>query len=135
MAGATPLLVTSAASVNIPLDLMWERIGCAASAVVLEALAVEIALKARLKQAGQNVPDEHDHSKLFPLLPQKERADIQSRYEGRRSKGLMADTVDEVFKVSGKTFVSWRYMYEQSDGVTARVGEMRCVFEALAETL
>ena len=131
----TQLVIAGKVVIGIPTHLMWDHLGYATSAVVLEALALEIALKARLKHAGQDVPDEHDHSKLFSQLPQNERTDIQSRYQGRRLNGLMADTIEDVFSESGKTLTNWRYVYERSEGVTARVGAMRYAFEALVDSL
>ena len=47
----------------------WSRRGVPISAVVLEALALELLLKVKLAQAGRPVPKSHDHSRLYADLP------------------------------------------------------------------
>ena len=49
-----------------------ETLGVLAGATILEALALELVLKARMLRAGVNPPRWHSHSDLFALLPAAE---------------------------------------------------------------
>jgi hypothetical protein len=71
---------------GIVLDSAWiDRVsGRIVSATVLEAVAVELALKARLTRAGVKPPNIHNHLKLFALLPQADRDEVEKEYQGRR---------------------------------------------------
>jgi hypothetical protein len=88
-------------------------LGRTAGAVVLEAVAIEIVLKARLRRAGisfANLRDKHDHSALFALVPDVEKREAEQRYQ---SAPAMRATLAEALSFSARVFTQWRYMYEQ----------------------
>jgi len=105
--------------------------GKAAGAVVLEALALEILLKARLLRAGIPVPRWHDHSALYGLLPDTERQEAEQRYQSAGWPPMRA-TLAEALSASANLFVEWRYMHEEIS-VEASLGEMQRAYAALAD--
>jgi HEPN domain-containing protein len=116
-------------------DLAWlDRImGATSGAVVLEALAVELALKARLYQAGIKVTKDHNHSLLFGKLPDTEKKAIEQQYVARRNNAAFRATLADVLSYSAETFQDWRYMHEKQGSVQASLGEMQRAFAALAD--
>jgi hypothetical protein len=118
-----------------PQIIIHQTVGRTAGAVVLEALAIEIALKARL--TGARVPfadllkkwERHDHAKLYALLPDNEKQEAEQRYQ---SHPAMRATLAEALTFSANVFVEWRYMHERTS-VEASLGEMQRAFKALAE--
>jgi hypothetical protein len=116
-----------------PPDL-HQVVGRAAGAVVLEALALEILLKARLLRAGIPVSrgrDGHDHSALYRLLPDPEKQAAEHRYQSAGWPPMRA-TLDEALSASANVFVEWRYMHEEIS-VEASLGEMQRAYAALAD--
>jgi hypothetical protein len=107
-------------------------VGRAAGAVVLEALALEIVLKARLLRAGITFPPAHDHSVLYGLLPDTEKQEAERRYQSAGWPPLRATTLAEALSASANVFVEWRYMHEHFS-VQASTGEMRRAYAALAD--
>jgi HEPN domain len=112
------------------LDRVTARI---VSATMLEALAVELALKARLISANIEPPREHDHLKLFEQLPSEIQEQAEREYQSRRHPA-MRKTLAEALAFSAKVFVDWRYAYEHPS-VVASGGEMFHAFAALTEGL
>jgi hypothetical protein len=115
-----------------------QNIGRVAGAVVLEALAIELVLKARLKRSEIDFQGplkgikRHDHAKLFALLPDIEKQQADQRYRSLRHPAIRA-TLAEALDFSAKVFTEWRYMHEQPSGVQASMGEMQRAFKALTE--
>jgi hypothetical protein len=112
-----------------------QLVGRAAGAVVLEALAVELVLKARLHRLGirwARLVDKHDHSALYALLPDNEQHEADQRYQSI-GQPAMHTTLAEALAFSAQAFKQWRYMHEQPSGVQASTGDMRRAFMALAE--
>jgi hypothetical protein len=114
-------------------------VGRAAGAVVLEALAVELVLKARLRRAGvlADKLKTHDHKKLYKKLlniKQQEADEADQRYQSLRLPAMRA-TLAEALAYSAQVFERWRYMHEeeQRSGVEASMGEMQRAFMALAD--
>jgi hypothetical protein len=108
----------------------WARSGIPISAVVLEALALELILKVRLDQASKPVPKSHDHAVLYADLPAAEKEEAARRYRNSRDPP-MPTTLAEVLTESAKAFEQWRYIHEQKQ-VGANPEDMRRAFEALA---
>lgn len=107
-----------------------------AGAVVLQALALELALKARLLRAGisfAELRDKHDHSALYALVPDVERHEAEARYQSTRHSA-MRPTLAEALSFSAHVFKEWRYMHEHLS-VECSTGEMQRAFKALAEGL
>ena len=117
-----------------PTTYLTEMIGGAAGAVVLEALAIELVLKVRLKLAGLGHQRGHNHSILFSALPQSEQRRAESVYQSIRHPA-MRSTLAEVLEFSAGTFEKWRYMHEEVGGVQASGGEMQKAFRALVAGL
>ncbi len=108
-------------------------VGRAAGAVVLEALALEIALKARLLRSGisfAGLRDKHDHSALYALVPNIEKQEAEQRYQSTRHPA-MRPTLAEALSFSAQVFKQWRYMHEHAS-VQTSMGEMQRAFVALA---
>src|SRR6516225_3741828 len=103
-----------------------------AGAVVLEALALELVLKARLLRAGTRTPKWHSHSDLFALLPAAEQHDSEQIYQTSRQAAMRA-TLAEALDSSTKAFERWRYHNEQPAGTS--IGEMQRAFNALIAPL
>jgi HEPN domain len=99
------------------------------SATILEALAVELALKASLIRAHVKPPDTHDHLKLLNKLPPDVRDQADKEYQSRRHPA-MRKTLTEALAFSAEVFVKWRYAYEHPS-VQASGGEMFHAFAAL----
>jgi hypothetical protein len=109
-------------------------IGERAGAVVLEALALELVLKAILQRAGisfARLQDKHDHSALFALVPDAEKQEAEQRYQSVRHPAMKAASLDQALSSSAQVFKQWRYMHEQNS-VQASMGEMQRAFTALA---
>lgn len=111
----------------------WSRRGVPISAVVLEALALELLLKVKLAQAGRPVPKSHDHSRLYADLPaaEREKAERQYQISGHQP---MPVTLAEVLTESAEAFERRRYIHEQRR-VRANPEDMRRAFEALSHGL
>jgi hypothetical protein len=108
-------------------------IGRAASAIVLEALALELILKARLIAEGLAVDKIHDHAELFAKLPASVQQEAGQRYQASRHPTMQA-TLKEALVYSAPVFEQWRYLHEH-EVVRASLGEMQRAFEALAHGL
>jgi hypothetical protein len=115
---------------SIDLETINHLLGRTASMVMLEALAVELALKVRLDRAGITVARTHNHANLFEL-PAADRKDAEERYQARRHPAMRA-TLAEVLAYSAPVFEMWRYQHEHPS-VEASLGEMQRAFDALAE--
>ena len=109
-----------------------EGTGRVAGAIVLEALALEIVLKARLLRAEIPVPRTHDHSALYGLLPDAEKQEAEQRYQTAGWPPMRATTLAEALSASANVFVEWRYMHEHVS-VQASTGEIRRAYAALAD--
>jgi hypothetical protein len=107
--------------------------GRAASAMVLEALALELVLKARLVAEGLAADTTHNHAKLFAKLPASVQQDAGQRYQASRHQTMQA-TLKQALVYSAPVFEQWRYLHEY-EVVRASLGEMRRAFEALAHGL
>jgi hypothetical protein len=115
---------------NLPDPL--QTAGLTAGAVVLEAFALELVLKARLLRAGITVRRTHDQSALYALLPDTEKQEAEQRYQSAGWPPLPAATLAEALSASANVFVEWRYMHERV-WVQTSTGEMRRAFTALAD--
>jgi hypothetical protein len=80
-----------------------EKFGMLAGAIVLEALALELILKARLLRAGVQPPKWRSHSDLYALLPEVEQQGAEQTYQADRH-GSMRATLPEVLDFSAKAF-------------------------------
>jgi HEPN domain-containing protein len=109
-----------------------ETVGMIAGATVLEALALELVLKARLIRAGTRPPKWHSHSDLFALLPAAEQLDAEQIYQANRHPTMRA-TLAEVLDHTAKAFERWRYHHEQP--AEPSLGEMQRAFGSLAAPL
>src|SRR5262249_15383902 len=92
--------------VGIDLAYLEQLMGRSAGAVVLEALAVELVLRARLQRAGisfAKLPDKHDHSALYALMPDLERQEADQRYQASRYRAMRA-TLAEALGFSALVF-------------------------------
>jgi hypothetical protein len=98
------------------------------SAIALEALAVELVLKARLVRGGVRPGNIHDHAKLFAELPTSEQ-EAARRYQESRHPAMRA-TLKEALDYSSSAFQRWRYPHERPS-VNASLGEMQHAFGAL----
>jgi hypothetical protein len=108
--------------------------GWSTGALVLEALAVELVLKARLKRAGisfAGLPDKHDHSALYALMRDVEKQEADQRYQSSRHP-MMRATLAEALDFSAEVFMKWRYIHEHGP-LQANMGEMQRAFAALAD--
>jgi hypothetical protein len=111
-----------------------QLVGRMAGAVVLEAIAIELVLKARMKRARisfDSLRDKHDHSALYSL-PDLEKQEAEQQYQCIRHPSFRATTLAEALSFSAKVFVKFRYMHEEPS-VEASLGEMQRTFNALAE--
>jgi hypothetical protein len=109
-----------------------ETLGVMAGATVLEALALELVLKARLLRAGVKPPKWHSHSDLFALLPAAEQQDADQNYQANRLTAMRA-TLTAVLDFSANAFERWRHHNEQPTG--ASLDEMQLAFNALVARL
>jgi hypothetical protein len=109
-----------------------EKLGMLAGATVLEALALELALKARLLRTGVQPPKWHSHSDLYALLPEVEQQGAEQTYQADRHDSMRA-TSAELLDFSAKAFERWRHHNEQP--TEASLGEMHCAFGALVAPL
>jgi hypothetical protein len=98
----------------------------------LEALALELLLKAKLLRAGTRPPKWHNHSDLFALLPAAEQQDAEQVYQANRDPTTRA-TLAEVLDLSAKAFERWRYHHEQP--AAPSLGEMQRAFSSLVASL
>jgi HEPN domain-containing protein len=117
---------------NIDTAYLDETLGIMAGVTVLEALALELVLKARLLQSGINPPKWHSHSDLFALLPEAEQQVAGQIYQANRNSA-MRETLAEVLNFSAKAFERWRYHHEQP--AEASLGEMQQAFDVLVAPL
>ncbi len=117
---------------NIDTAYLDEMLGMLGGVTVLEALALELVLKARLLQSGINPPKWHSHSDLFALLPEAEQQVAGQIYQAHRHSA-MRETLAEVLNFSAKAYERWRYHNEQP--AEACLGEMQRAFEALVAPL
>lgn len=116
-----------------PVEALRQALGRIVSSAVLEALAVELVLKAKLARSAVDVPHTHDHAKLFAGLPPAEQASAAGRYRASRLSGMRA-TLQEALDYSASVFEMWRYSHEHQT-VEASMGEMQRAFDALAHGL
>ena len=98
----------------------------------MEALALELVLKARLLQSGIEPPKWHSHSDLFALLPDAEQHVAGQTYQANRHSA-MRETLAEVLNFSAKAYERWRYHNEQP--AEASLGEMQRAFDVLVAPL
>lgn len=117
------------ANIDAALD---EMLGMLGGVTVLEALALELVLKARLLQSGINPPKWHSHSDLFALLPEAEQQVAGQIYQANRHSA-MRETLAEVLNFTAKAYERWRYHHEQP--AEASLGEVRRAFDALVASL
>jgi hypothetical protein len=111
---------------------LHESLGVMAGATIVEALALELVLKARLLRAGIDPPKWHSHSDLFALLPAAEQHDADQNYQANRLVA-MRGTLTAVLDFSANAFERWRHHNEQPTG--ASLDEMRLAFKSLAAPL
>jgi len=104
-------------------------VGEAISAVVLEALALELVLKVKLHHAGKRPPKMHNHADLFAKLAASERQQAGQRFQVGRQPDTY--TLEEVLANSAPAFERWRYAHEHQQ-LEASMSDMRQAFEALA---
>jgi hypothetical protein len=121
-------------NVSLGPDHWVPTMGRIVSSTVLEAHALELALKVRIAQAKKQIPRTHNHTKLFELLSVPEREAADQRYRALRIPG-MRPTLVEALAYSADVFDKWRYVHEQPRGVAASMGEMQRAFEAIAHDL
>src|SRR5262245_5362440 len=72
------------AQANIDVAYIEQMVGRFAAAIMLEALAVELVLKARLERSGalsKKLRFEHDHSLLYASVSDLEKQDAEQRYQ------------------------------------------------------
>jgi HEPN domain-containing protein len=117
---------------NIDTAYLDETLGIVAGVTVLEALALELVLKARLLQSGINPPKWHSHSDLFALLPEADQKVAGQIYQANRHSA-MRETLAEVLDFSAKAFERWHYHSEQP--AEASLGEMQRAFDVLVAPL
>jgi hypothetical protein len=117
---------------SIDCDYLDETVSMMAGASVLEALALELVLKARLLRAGTRPPKWHSHSDLFALLPGVEQQNAEQIYQTNRHP-TMRSTLAEVLELTAKAFERWRYHQEQP--AEPSLGEMQRAFSSLAAPL
>jgi hypothetical protein len=109
--------------------------GESAVPVVLLALAIEIMLKIRINLAtGESVFRDHNHAKLFALLPDAERIMLEDRYKNNRKFPFTSTTLKDALEWSGNAFEKWRYRYEWN-AVSVSQGEMVLAYNVLEEGL
>ncbi|HEY3798367.1 MAG TPA: hypothetical protein VGL58_08435 [Caulobacteraceae bacterium] len=104
-----------------------------ASAFVLQAIALELGLKARLLKAGVSPGNVHHHRKLFDKLPESDRAVLIEAYNERWVANPVRPLPDAL-DMSANIFVQWRYRHEHF-ALTANGGEMRFAFEVVTKAL
>ena len=117
---------------NIDTACLDETLGITAGVTVLEALALELVLKARLLQSVINPPKWHSHSDLFALLPEAEQQVAGQIYQANRHSA-MRETLAEVLDFTAKAYERWRYHNEQP--AEGSLGEMQRAFDALVAPL
>jgi HEPN domain-containing protein len=117
---------------NIETASLDEMLGMLGGVTVLEALALELVLKARLLQSGINPPKWHSHSDLFALLPEAEQQVAGQIYQANRHSA-MRETLAEVLDFSTKAYERWRYHNERPE--EASLGEVQRAFDALVASL
>jgi len=123
-------LISVPKGTTLDVDIISQIMGRITSATVLEALALELILKARLNLAGLAVKRTHNHATLFAKLPSSEREQARQLYQASRHPAMRA-TLEEALAYSGQVFEQWRYLHEHPQ-VEASMGEMQRAFEALA---
>ena len=80
-----------------------ETLGIMAGVTVLEALALELVLKARLLQSGIEPPKWHSHSDLFALLPEAQQQVAEQNYQANRHSA-MRESLAEVLNLAHRYF-------------------------------
>jgi capsular polysaccharide biosynthesis protein len=130
------VLLHPMASHSIPPEVAFGRM---AASAVLQALAIEIVLKAIAQKVGKPVIKAHNHVKLFAALPTDIQAACRARYQARTEAATVTDKaslladLDRVLAVSATVFLDWRYLYEADAGLSYKNHEIWLAFEALAE--
>jgi hypothetical protein len=109
-----------------------DELGMIGGATVLEAMALELVLKARVLLAGTKPPRWHSHFDLFGLLPDAEQQEAEQSYQASRGPEMQA-TLAEALDFSAKAFERWRFHQEQP--AAARLAEMRAAFDVLVAPL
>jgi hypothetical protein len=109
-----------------------DELGMTDGATVLEAMALELVLKARLLRAGTRPPKWHSHFDLFGLMPDTEQQEAERSYQTSRAPQMQA-TLAEALDHSAKAFERWRFHQEQP--AEARLAEMRAAFNVLVAPL
>jgi HEPN domain len=117
---------------NIDTASLDEMLGMLGGVTVLEALALELVLKARLLRSGIKPPKWHSHSDLFALLPEAEQQVAGQIYQTNRHSA-MRDTLAEVLNFTAKAYERWRYHHERP--AEASWGEVQRAFDALVASL
>ena len=100
---------------NINTASLDEMLGMLGGVTVLEALALELVLKARLLQSVITPPKWHSHSDLFALLPEAEQQVAGRIYQANRHSA-MRETLAEVLNFSTNAYERWRYHHEKPGG-------------------
>ena len=117
---------------NVDTDFLNEALGIMGGVTALEALALELVLKARLLQSGTKPPKWRSHSDLFALLPDAEQQIAGRTYQANRDSE-MRETLAEVLNFSAEAFERWRHHNEQP--AEASLGEMQRAFDVLVAPL
>jgi hypothetical protein len=117
---------------NIDTASLDDMLGMLGGVTVLEALALELVLKARLLQSGIIPPKWHSHSDLFALLPEAEQQVAGQIYQANRHSA-MRETLAEVLDFTTKAYERWRYHHERP--AEASWGEVQRAFDALVASL
>jgi capsular polysaccharide biosynthesis protein len=130
------VLLQPMASQSIPSEVAFGRV---AASAVLQALAIEIVLKAIAQKVGKPVINAHNHVTLLAALPADIQAACRAHYQARLEAATVTDKasliadLDGVLAVSATVFVEWRYLYEADGGLSYKNRDIWLAFEALAE--
>jgi hypothetical protein len=123
----------AAGALEAPSAPSWSTFtGTAAGAVVLDALALELILKARLLKAAIPLKYTHSHIDLFAKLPQSERTADEEEFRALLNIPMVRTTQTDVLAFSARAFKQWRYLHERHH-VKASMGEMQRAFRALEQ--
>lgn len=103
-------------------------LGLFLSAVILQALAAETALKAVQVLKLGRCQHTHDLLDLYEQLPQQTKEETEAWYPSvvrqeytqtpQQDAILKAGSIRDVFRAHKDDFVNWRYFYELGDGVS-----------------
>lgn len=113
-----------------------EMVGYMVSAVVLQAFAIELVLKALGGKCGIAAAKSHDLLKLFQGLPESEQVAANQTYLMLVSENpALSDTkrnLADLLKAHKNDFQEWRYQYEFRPTLIS-IGELDRAFCALQQ--